>query len=695
MEEYLASNIRIERPIYEQDQVRKDFQYEADGEKCSAFDCDENLTLKKGLLRFIPSISWLSHYRWKTDILSDLTSGFTVAVMHIPQGMAYALLGNVPPVMGIYMAFFPVLVYFFLGTSRHNSMGTFAVVCLMTGKAVLEHSDPSYFARSMDINATDSNFDAPAIKLVQPGYSPVQVATAVTFVVAIVQLAMFSLRLGAVSALLSETLVNGFTTGAAVHVLVSQIKDLLGLRIPKHKGYFTVINNLISIFNEIGNYNVAALLISVITITVASINNEVLKPIVAKKSSFPVPIELIAVVVGTLVSKYGNLPESYNVTTVGHIPSGLPEPAIPQFSLMPSIIMDGFTIAVVSYTITLSMALIFAQKLDYEVDPNQELLAMGSGNLVGSFFSCMPVTASLSRSLIQQTVGGKTQIASIVSCSILLCILLWIGPFFEPLPKSVLASVIVVALKGMLIQATALLNFWRLSKMDAIVWLITFLTVIGIGIDVGLLAGVIASLISILLLTFKPYTCLLGHISRTDLYLDTSKYKAAEQIPGIKIFQYSGGINFATRGIFKNELIRRVEINPQKEIIYRTKLAKYAKCLEADDRSKPNLDKIERVQKKVNTDIRCIILDFSSLSYIDPSGVTMLKNVVESYKKLDIPIYVAATSDPVYEMMEKCNLINTKTALIRSFPTVHDAVQSATDIFNINLNSNISIVSRI
>lgn len=145
--------------------------------------------------------------------------------------------------------------------------------------------------------------------------------------------------------------------------------------------------------------------------------------------------------------------------------------------------------------------------------------------MVGSFFSCMPFSASLSRSSIQQAVGGKTQLASIVSCTILIVVLMWIGPFFEPLPRAVLASVIVVALKGMLMQVTAFFRFWKLSKMDAAVWIVTFLTVVFVSIDVGLLLGVIMSLLTILILGFKPYTCLLGSIPHTDLYLDVNRYK--------------------------------------------------------------------------------------------------------------------------------------------------------------------------
>lgn len=146
-------------------------------------------------------------------------------------------------------------------------------------------------------------------------------------------------------------------------------------------------------------------------------------------------MELVVVVLGTVASYFGNFSTNFNITTVGQIPIGLPLPHLPVPALLPSVIVDSFVITMVSYTVTMSMALIFARKLSYEVDSNQELLALGLSNFVGSVFSCMPVTASLSRSMLQQVVGGVTQIASIVSCCILLVILLWIGPAFESLPR--------------------------------------------------------------------------------------------------------------------------------------------------------------------------------------------------------------------------------------------------------------------
>nr|CAD7601855.1 unnamed protein product [Timema genevievae] len=530
--------------------------------------------------------------------------------------------------------------------------GTFAVICLMTGKTVTALSSPQIEERLMSGNITT---EPPLSELRE--YTPIQVATAVTFMVGIYQLLMYILRLGIVCTLLSETLVNGFTTGAAVHVLSSQIKDLLGVDIAKYKGPFKVVYSFVETCSKITTANVAAIIISAITMVVLVINNEFLKPYVSKVSKVPVPIELLVVVAGTLVSTYTKVIADYDIVVVGTIPTGLPTPTLPPFSLLADVALDSFTITMVAYTVTMSMALIFAQKLSYEVDSNQELLAQGAGNIVGSFFSCMPFSASLSRSLIQQTVGGKTQLASIVSCCILLCILLWVGPFFEPLPRCVLASIIMVALKGMLMQALQLPKFWRLSTLDGVVWLATFITVVFIDIDYGLLAGIVLSLVSIFIQGMKPYTCLLGIVPNTDLYLDVNRYKGTREVQNIKIFHYCGGLNFATRDHFKSELFRLIGLNPQKQLLLIKKDLKR---------------KIASEKKYLK--VRCLILDFSALSYIDPSGVNMLRILGEEFSKIEIPVYVSGSSCPVYENLKRCGLFGEAESQFKIFPTVHDAV---------------------
>lgn len=185
----------------------------------------------------LPVTVWLPNYDCR-NLFGDISSGITVAVMHIPQGMAYSILASVPPQVGLYMAFFPVLTYFIFGTSRHISMGTFAVISLMITKTVQTHGViPGENVAGMNASDAIGNMETAAVAQ----YSALQVVTAVSMMVGIYHLIMCMCRLGALSSLLSEPLVSGFTTAAAVHVLVSQIKDLLGVRVPRYKGAFKVI----------------------------------------------------------------------------------------------------------------------------------------------------------------------------------------------------------------------------------------------------------------------------------------------------------------------------------------------------------------------------------------------------------------------------------------------------------------------
>ncbi|CAH1111882.1 unnamed protein product [Psylliodes chrysocephalus] len=650
------SGLLVERPVYQIEELNRDYEYEKPYHtiKTRCRKACQSIKPVSCLRETIPLLKWLPEYNWKNSFSRDIVSGITVAIMHIPQGMAYGMLGNVPPVVGIYMAFFPVLVYFIFGTSRHNSMGTFAVVCLMTGKVVSQYTTIEIMQNGTRriINPDNGAIGGPNI----PHYTNVEVALTVTFTVAIIQLAMYILRLGLVSQLLSETLVNGFTCASAFHVVGSQLKDLLGLSIRKRRGNFAFPMTIYDSIMAIPTANVSSLLVSLLSCTILITNNELLKPWLAKKTTLPFPIELVAVVIGTGASYFMNFDTSYNITTVGFIPTGFPKLALPAFELIPDIFMESLIITMVSYTITMSMALIFARKLMYEVDSNQELLALGLSNTVGSFFSCMPITASLSRSMIQQTVGGVTQIASIVSSSILLIVLLWVGPVFETLPKCVLASIIVVALKGMLLQCSSILKYWRLSRWDALVWIITFCVTLFIQISYGLAAGVAISLMSIFIQGYKPYTCLLGIVPNTDLYLDIKRYKGAKEIEGVKIFHYSGGLSFASRSSFKDLLVKKTYIDAAAVLRRRVKLTE--KGMQDDEEFL----------------VKCIILDFSSLTFVDPAGVDFIRGLQADYKQLGIYMLISGCSGPVFEVMHKCDEIEKKEKKFLIFPTVHDAV---------------------
>lgn len=412
--------------------------------------------------------------------------------------------------------------------------GTFAVVCLMTGKVVDKYAGPEVEQHfNVSINASETYDQSNSTDLTR-----LQVATAVCFMVGIWQLVMGLFKLGILGIVLSEHLVSGFTTGAAIQVLVSQMKTLLGVAIPKSNGAFQVAQSLISIFKALPTTSPAEVIISTIAITFMAVHNDWVKPWYSKKLRYPLPVELVVLIVATVTTKYAYLSENYRVKTLKHIPTGLPVPQSPPFEILGKVAVDSIAIAAVAYAVTLSMAKIFAKRRGYKVKSNQELLAQGASNVAGSFFSCMPSAASLSRSMIQESVGGETQLANVISCTWLLFILLWIGPFFEPLPLSALSSIIVVALKGMFVQYRDFLKAWKVSRLDGLVWMVSFLSVVVVDIDIGLGVGVIASVAVLVYRGHCPSHATLGRLPDTEMFVDVKLYPAAIEEPGIKIFRW-------------------------------------------------------------------------------------------------------------------------------------------------------------
>ncbi|CAO1408164.1 unnamed protein product [Diamesa hyperborea] len=610
-------------------------------------DSVNGLSFKNILYDFVPVLKWIPEYPVKKNLIGDIISGITVAVMSIPQGLAYGLLAGVAPIVGLYMAFFPVLIYFIFGTSRHISMGTFAVVSLMTAKIVGTFSDPG-LATNAAINGTMM------VNSLEPHYpyTPTQVTTAVAMMVGFFQLLMCFLRLGSLSSLLSEPLVNGFTTAAAVHVMVSQAKDLLGINVPRHKGAFKVLLSIKDIFAKIGDANPNAIYVSIVALSFMILMNEILKPWASKKCRFPIPAELMAVVGFTAISYALNLGTDYNVVLVGVIPTGLPIPTMPPFELLRLVAVDSIAVTIVSYSIVMSMALIFARKLQYEVKANQELLAMGLANVVGAFFSCIPLACSLSRSLIQQQSGGKTQLASVVSAGLILIVLLWVGPLFETLPRAVLASIIIVALKGMLTQVMDLKRFAREGVLEMMVWISTFVTVVIVDIDIGLLTGILVSLFALYIKGWKSYSCLLGQVPDTDIYVDLKTHKSAMKVPTIQIFRYSGSINFASRSGFKKTLFNSIGVDHR--VIRRASMCESA----AEARGLQGM--------------RTLIIDLSAVSHLDNSGCKTFTEIQNEMQLLGCKLFLASALDCVYDALVHSN--NLGEPAFKVFSTIHDAV---------------------
>ncbi|XP_068210829.1 prestin-like isoform X2 [Palaemon carinicauda] len=653
--------------------------------------------VKSAIAGRLPILTWLPTYSLKRDLLGDAIAGVTVAIMHIPQGMAYALLAGLPPITGIYMAFFPVLVYVFLGTSRHCSMGTFAVICLMTGKVISElATDESTLKAIGNHTMMEGN-----MTINKPIYTPNQVAAVVTLMVGIWEVVLGMLQLGVLCVFLSDMLVSGFTTGAAVHVLTSQVKYLFGIKVPRYNGPLKIIYTYRDIISQLLTSNPAAMVVSGITIGVLVFNNEVLKPCVRKKTMIPIPIELLAVIAGTAASYFGNLQGNYDIRIVGDIPTGLPEPTAPPIELLPRVVVDSFVITIVSYTVSFSMTKIFAKKHNYPVDATQELYSQGISNVFGSFFGCAPISASLSRSLIQEAVGGVTQITSLISCVILVFVLLFIGPVFETLPNCVLSSIIVVALKGMFLQFNELKNIWKESRIDASIWIVSFLGVVIIDIDFGLMLGVIMSLLVLLFRSQKPNIARLGRVPNTDLYLDIHKYSVAVEVPSIFIFQFTGPLHFANSEYFRQSLFSVSGLTPS--VIIANRVFRQQSASEPDLSNQSNGDLnltvpsgdtitekqfngvAKLIKSKIHTlrpnkqvalnvpDVQWLIIDMSAVSYMDSTGGKVIKQLYNDYKEAGITLVLASVTENVIESLERCGTLKSLTPE-KVFHSIHDAV---------------------
>jgi len=631
--------------------------------------------LKNFITGMFPFLVWLPQYSWKIDFPADIIAGCTIAVMHIPQGMGYAILAGVDPIVGIYMAVFPVAMYFFVGTSRHISLGTLAITTLMTGRIVNEWgSTPQNMTLAALSNSSD--IDNP---------TNLEVATIVCFMVGIWQIGMGLFHLGVVGVILSEHLVGGFTTGSAIHVLMSQIKNLLGIKIPRYSGAFQLIKTAYSIILAVPSSNITEVIISSITIFCLAVHNDWLKPWYGKKTKFPVPIELILLAVGIASSYFGELHEKYDVDILGTIPTGIPTPKLPLFGFIPNILLDTVILAIVVYALSLSMAKIFARKSQYQIDSNQELYALGASNVLGSFFSCVPVSASLSRSVLQYATGGKTQIASLVSCALLTIVLLWVGPIFETLPLAVLSSVIVVTLKGMLMQFKELKTLVKISPLDAVVWVISFLATVLIDIDIGLAFGAIASISVLVYRGHRPHVAILGRLPESELYVDTSVYPTAVEEPGMKIFRWVGAIQFANGEVFQNALDSHLPSTPKKETF--STINRQINQAENDKDGSPikfgaweesgdtpsNEHSPAAAQNNIGTEH--FICDFSAVSYIDLVGSNMLKTMNTDLKVKHIQLILVVCSDHLIHQLQRYDFF-ADFSKTRIYPSVLDAVLS-------------------
>ncbi|KAM5172020.1 uncharacterized protein ACMZJ9_004864 [Mantella aurantiaca] len=709
----------VSRPIYSEDSfgvdhqiVERDHTTIVDHLKRSCGCSSEKA--KRVALSFFPVFSWLPAYRFKEWILSDIISGVTTGLVAVLQGLAYALLANVSPGYGLYTSFFPVVVYFFLGTSRHISAGPFPVVSLMVGSVVATLVPEDKFG-STNSNITNSNItNSTAEDLLND--QRIIVAASLTFLVGIIQLALGLLRVGFIVIYLSEPLINGFTTAAAIEVVVSQLKYVFGVKIPSFSGPLSNFYALKSIFSQITKTNIADLVIAIIIMVCVYVVKE-LNARYKSKLRVPIPIEIIMTIIAAGVSYAFNFKVKYNVTIVGTIQKGYQPPVAPSISVFQACIANSFSIAIVGFAVAFSVAKVYSIKHNYNINGNQELIAFGLSNILCGSFKGFAASTSLSRSSVQESTGGKTQVAGIISGIIVLIVTLAVGYLLEPLPKSVLAGIILINLKGMLMKFNEIPVLFRKDKYDCLVWILTFLASVILGLDLGLAVGVGIELLTVVFRVQFPKFTVIANIEKTDIYKNKKDFYDICEPKGVRIFRCPSPVFFANSEFFKEKLIAAAGFNPLWVLRKRNKALRKIKKLvkkgelqvtprgvvctsydykESDDEDELDNNMIEELDNPIITDdlpiiidwnsdlpndikvpridVHSLILDFGAVSFIDMSGMKALKGILKEFIKIEVDIYIAAVDSSVMEKLKRSSFFDDDIKTSMFFISVHDAV---------------------
>ncbi|XP_038597097.1 prestin isoform X1 [Tachyglossus aculeatus] len=707
--EVLAATQRycVERPIFSHQVLhgrlhKKDKVSEPIGDKIKqALSCTPK-KVKHIIYRFLPICKWLPAYKPREYIVGDIVSGISTGVLQLPQGIAYALLAAVPPIFGLYSSFYPVIMYTVFGTSRHISIGPFAVISLMIGGVAVRLVPDDMFPGGM--NSTNSTEVRDNLR--------VKVAMSVTLLSGIIQFFLGVLRFGFVAIYLTEPLVRGFTTAAAVHVFTSQLKYLLGVKTKRHSGPLSVVYSTVAVVTNIKKLNIASLVVGVLCFGIL-LGGKEFNERFKKKLPAPIPLEFFAVVIGTGVSAGLDLKESYKLDVVGSLPLGLGTPAVPDASLFHLVYVDAIAIAIVGFSVTISMAKIFAIKHGYQVDGNQELIALGICNFFGSLFQTFSISCAISRSLVQEGTGGKTQLAGCLASLMILLVILAAGFLFESLPQAVLAAIVIVNLKGMMMQFTDLPHFWRTSKIELTIWLTTFVSSLFLGLDYGLITAVIIALMTVIYRTQSPRYRVLGQIPNTDVYCDIDAYEEVREHPGIKIFQINAPIYYANSDLYNNALRRKTGVNAAVIMAARRKiLKKHAREMKRTNKPKSTVVKVVHdsegggeggTKQEIQNDeqsgkgpaelivqntfpeelerfmppganVHTIILDFTQVNFIDSVGVKTLKGIIKEYGDVGIYVYVAGCSEQVVDDLTRNKFFEKPSTKEMLFHSIYDAV---------------------
>ncbi|XP_051506250.1 sulfate transporter-like [Myxocyprinus asiaticus] len=644
--------------------------------------CSCSATCAKSLLvDSLPILKWLPRYHFKDWIIGDAMSGLIVGILLVPQSIAYSLLAEQDPIYGIYTSFFASIIYTLLGTSKHISVGMFGVLCLLVGQVVDRELTLAGYPSETNQTAL-GNIDNSTVPICDRSCYAIMVGATLTFTAGVYQVLMGLLQVGFVSVYLSDSLLSGFATGASLTILTSQIKYFLGLHLPRVQGWGSLIKTWISLLKNLGHTNICDLITSILCFLVLVPTKELNNRLKTKLKA-PIPFELFVVIAATLASHFGHFNEKYGSDVAGDIPTGFMPPQLPNWSLIPNIAVDAFSIAIVGFAITVSLSEMFAKKHGYVVDPNQEMYALGFCNIIPSFFRCFTTSAALTKTLVKESTGCQTQLSGLVTALVLLLVLLVIAPLFYSLQKCVLAVIIVVNLRGALWKFADIPKMWHVNHIDTIIWLVTMATSALVNTELGLLVGVLVSAFCVLGQTQCVQVLQLGQAGDREIFEDIASYKGLQTHPGVAVFRYEAPIYYANQALFKKSLYRNVGLDPLKEKARRKKLMKQQQ--QGGEENKQEMEVSTNVFLLQHTTVHTLVVDCSPVLFLDTAGVNALKEVYKDYKELGVCVLLAQCSTSVIDTLRRGGYYDPKTGTKEiQFHNVGDAISFAQSLMSQN-----------
>jgi sulfate permease, SulP family len=457
---------------------------------------------------------WLYRYD-RGDLYADSIGGLTIAFMLIPQGMAYAMLAGLPPVVGLYASVIPVIAYSLIGSSRHLAVGPVAMVSIL----VYTNCSP----------------------LAAPGSADYfEIVLLLTLMVGVIHATAGLIRAGSVVNFFSPVVISGFTSAAAVIIALSQLKHLLGVPL---SGDHSIVRLLPDIIQKAGDAHIPTLWVGLAGLAGILVLNK-------WKPRFPSAVLLV--VAGTI---FVRLAPDLGIQTAGGLPRGLPPLTIPSLHLdaLWSLLPGAFAIIFVGFMESVSVARYVATRSGYKIDPDRELAGLGIANITGAFSSGLPVAGGFSRTAVSYQAGVRTQLAAVMAAITVLLTLLFLTPLFYHLPNAILGAIIIAAVMG-LIDVKEAARLFRIKTADGLTYLLTFIFTLTTGLSWGLLIGMLFSLGVFIRRSSHPHTAELGYSESENVFRSVDRYPDARRFDNTLILRPDASLYFANMKFLEERL---------------------------------------------------------------------------------------------------------------------------------------------